>query len=298
MPKPWRLLRSVLFSPGDRRKAMEKAKTLPADALVIDLEDAVGPDSKLSARAEVIHFIADYSAHTRKELIVRVNCPLTTNWGLDDLSCLRGLNIDGVLLPKVENLSSIKVFNEIFADISNRPPLWVMIETAKGVINSNEIASSTSVDVLVFGSNDLTKDMNARQTPGREALLYSMSQLILASRASKKKVIDGVHMDIADNAGLIQSCIQGRTLGFDGKSLIHPNQISAANSHYSPSEHEYKYALRVIQAFDEARVAGRGVCVMDGNLIEHLHVQQAQEIVDIFKQITNPSNFDPHEYPR
>jgi len=167
------------------------------------------------------------------------------------------------------------------------PPLWAMIETAQGVINAEAIASSTSVTALVFGSNDLTKELKAKHTPSREPLLYAMSKTINAARAYNKYVIDGVHLDIQDDDGLIASCIQGRNLGFDGKSLIHPNQVEITNNYFSPSESEILLAERIVAAYTEAISQGKGVCTVDGKMVEYLHVCNAQYILDTTKLIRN-----------
>lgn len=277
-----RLLRSVLFVPGDRLSALQKAKMLPTDYIIIDLEDAVPPTSKAVARESVKSFLESWQAPRSTGVVVRVNCPLTTEWGAADLSSIRKLDIDGFLLPKVSDERVINSALDILTtskSASRDTNIWAMIETARGVINVNDIAQHENVKTLVFGSNDLTKDINALHTPNREPMLYSMSRVVLAARAFGKSAIDGVHLNIKDETGLVMACVQSRSMGFDGKSLIHPNQIATTNRCFSPSEEEVAYAHTVIKAYEEAMKSAKGVCVVDGKLIELLHVEQARNIL-------------------
>jgi citrate lyase subunit beta / citryl-CoA lyase len=280
-----RLLRSVLFCPGDKDRALIKAIGLPADAIVFDLEDAVGPNNKLSARQSVCKFL---NSHTGKPArIVRVNCPLTTEWGKDDLKAVANLPIDALILPKVENSDAISYAVDVIGQQSkNTLPIWTMIETAKGVLNSAKIARDPNVHCLVFGSNDLTKDIRAKHTATREPLIFSMSQCILAARAEGKRVLDGVHIDINDLDGLAASCVQGRNLGFDGKTLIHPNQVDTANAAYSPSAAEIELSNKIIEAWNVAKREKKGVVTVDGRLVEALHVEQAQLVLEMAEEIT------------
>mmetsp|Transcript_11719 Transcript_11719/g.17754 ORF Transcript_11719/g.17754 Transcript_11719/m.17754 type:complete len:289 (-) Transcript_11719:38-904(-) len=279
-----RLLRSALFCPGDKHKALKKASTLPCDGIVFDLEDAVGPDNKITARDTVATFLNIEQFNATR--VVRINCPKTTEWGEEDMEIISQVdNIDAVVLPKVEDIETIEFAEYLMG--SRKIPLWTMIETAKGVLRADAIASHPSVHCLVFGSNDLSKDLRAKQTPSREPLLYSMSQCILSARAHGKMVLDGVHMDLKDNDGLVASCVQGRSLGFDGKTLIHPSQIAAANDAYSPSEEEISHARRVVNAWKEAKEAGKSLAVVDGKLVEELHVEQAFNVLKEAELIEN-----------
>ena len=257
---------------------------------------------------------------TSKELVIRINCPATTTWGIEDLKMVHALSTmpTAVLLPKVNHLQHIDSVLQLIptnTKVSNNNnnnnngttsntqsssgqqshslkdasfiPIWAMIETTQGVINAEAIASSTSVTALVFGSNDLTKELKAKHTPSREPLLYAMSKTINAARSYNKYVIDGVHLDIQDADGLRTSCIQGRNLGFDGKSLIHPNQVEITNECFSPSESEISLAERIVTAYTEAMSQGKGVCTVDGKMVEYLHVCNAQYILDTTKLIRN-----------
>ena len=216
-----------------------------------------------------------------RQLAVRVNCPKTTSWGKDDiLSVLKAPLPDALIIPKVDDETIVALFKDLQKTAGAGPvPLWCMIETAKGVLNADRIAAEDGVHALVFGLNDLTKELKARHTPSREPLLYSMSRCILAARAAGKQVIDGVHLDIHDEAGLVRSCIQGRELGFDGKSLIHPNQVDVTNQHFSPSPVELELARKYVTAYDAARAEGKAVAVVDNRMIEELHVIQAQQML-------------------
>ena len=249
-----RLLRSVLFTPADRADRMRKALLSAADVVILDLEDAVSPDMKEIGRKNVVELLHEISAGTTQPygtVCVRINCMKSTTWGMHDLRAISAVKCDAVLLPKVEDVSIVDMAIETLEngakwEIGTKPTsVWVMIETARGIQRAEEIADTEGVSTLIFGSNDLTKDLKSRHTPTREPLLYSMSRCILAARAAGKQVVDGVHLDINDQHGFAVSCEQGRSLGFDGKSLIHPTQIDAANkvskSHlYKPY---YKYSI-------------------------------------------------------
>jgi len=284
-----RLVRSVLFTPGDRIQALRKSLTLATDVVIFDLEDAVGPAGKDTARANAIEVMSEQGLNKDKgrspDIVLRVNCPFTTPWGKADLIAAAaaagngngngnsgGSALTGLILPKVEDAARVE---ELVAEYSLKVPIWCMVETAKGVINSERIAAVEPVQALVFGSNDLTKDLAARHTPSREPLLYSMSKVILAARAEGKMVIDGVHMDLKDLEGMVRACVQGRSLGFDGKSLIHPSQVPFANDGYSPSNEEIEHARRLVRAYEEAEAGGKGVTVVDDRLVEKLHVEAA-----------------------
>lgn len=287
-----RLCRSALFVPADRVNSLEKARKLAADFIIYDLEDAVSPLNKEEARKGLRRSIESWVKPRAKGVVVRVNCPLTTPWGKEDILAFQDLGVDAILVPKVESEEAIKETSSLMSGLPTpgllKPTsIWAMIETAKGVISVDGIASSAAVDCLVFGSNDLTKDLRARHVTSREPLLYSMSRVILSARAYGKGAIDGVHQDVNDEAALRQACIQGKSLGFDGKSLIHPNQIRSTNELFSPTDEEIAHATRVVEAFNKALKDGKGVCVVDGRLVEALHVEQAQQLLEIRKQIEN-----------
>jgi len=262
-----------------------KSLSLPADAFVFDLEDAVAATDKVKARKTVCDFVITHASSLTATCAVRVNCPLSTDWGASDLEAVGRIEgVDAVILPKVEDHHSINRASEIinlYRPQGLKPlPIWTMIETPRGVLNAHAIAKHLSVHCLVFGSNDLTKELHAKHTFHREPLLFSMAQCILAARAEKKRVLDGVHLHLQDAEGLRASCEQGRNMGFDGKTLIHPNQVDAANKAYSPSAQEVTDALEVIAAWEAAAARGQsGVLSISGKMIEQLHVDEAHIVI-------------------
>ena len=265
--------------------------SLDADAIVYDLEDAVAVEKKEEARANLSSFLQKlYDTRTTEQPIpyitVRVNCPITTSYGRDDMVAINRLSnlevIKAVVLPKV---SSAVTLGEVITTFTKPLPIWAMIETSQGVINVEEISQCGSVDAVVLGINDLTKDIKARFTnQSRIPLYYSMSKCIVAARAASKAVIDGVYMNINDSEGFKADCILGKSFGFDGKSLIHPNQILLANSIFSPSLEEVEYARRVVAAYEKAREEGKSLAVLDNKLIEHLHVIEAIATIRSFNE--------------
>ena len=264
---------------------MRKALLSKADAVVLDLEDAVAPYDKDAARAHVVALLHDLAATNAVPRIVpivcvRINCMSSTRWGGHDLQALAPLtHFDALLLPKVEDATRVQAALDTLErhqpfDLSVAPrALWCMVETARGVQRADRIADLDGVAALIFGSNDLTKDLKARHTASREPLLYAMSQVVCAARAAGKEAVDGVHLDIADAEGIARACRQGRDLGFDGKSLIHPSQIDTANAGFGPAPEEVAHARKVIAAYE-----GQGKAV-DGQMIEALHVEQAKLLV-------------------
>ena len=274
MPDPIRPRRSLLFMPGANTRALEKSRELPADGLIFDLEDAVAPDAKDAARANIAAAVRQ-GGYGRRELVLRVN-PLDSAWGEADLAIAAELPLGAVLLPKVESAEQVR---EVSARLSARLPIWCMIETPRGVLAAPQIAASPRVSALVMGTSDLTKDLLARELPDRLPLLTSLQLVLLAARAHSLAALDGVHLDLADDAGFAAVCAQGRALGFDGKTLIHPKQIAPANEAFAPSESDVHQARRIIAAHDAALAAGQGIVVVDGRLIENLHVEAAHRTV-------------------
>jgi len=280
MTDPIRPRRSVLFMPGANARALEKARELPADGLIFDLEDAVAPDAKVAARRAVAAALAR-GGYGRRELVLRVN-PLDGEWGEADQEAAVQMPLDAVLLSKVEMAAQVReaVAGLDRAGASPGLALWCMIETPRGVLAANEIAAASErVTVLVMGTSDLGKDLRARDTPDRLALLTSLQLVLLAARAHGLTALDGVHLDLADDAGFAALCAQGRDLGFDGKTLIHPKQIAPANAAFAPRPDELARAERIIAAHDAALAAGNGIAVVDGRVVENLHVAAARRML-------------------
>jgi citrate lyase subunit beta/citryl-CoA lyase len=272
--------RSVLFMPGSNARAMEKARTLPADALIFDLEDAVAPDAKEQARAQALAAVRGGS-YGRREVVVRVN-GLATPWGREDLAAVARSGADAVLLPKVESPPAVEEALGVLAaqGAPRHLALWCMLETPRGILNAAAIAqASPRVGALVMGTSDLTKDLHARHTPDRAPLLMSLELCVLAARAAGVAALDGVHLDLDDAVGFEAACRQAADLGFDGKTLIHPKTIATANEVFAPTAVDVEWARRVIAAHAEATAQGRGVVVLDGRLIENLHVDDARRVV-------------------
>ena len=272
--------RSVLYVPGSNARALEKARVLPVDGIILDLEDAVAPAAKAEARRAVGEALAAGGFGFR-ELAVRVNGPATP-WGPEDLALAARSGADAVVLPKVESAEEVRAAERAL-DAAGAPPalaLWCMIETPRGVLAAAAIAASTSrLSCLVMGTSDLVKDLRARHTPSRAEVLVALGTVLLAARAFGLAALDGVHLDLADDVGFEAACRQGRALGFDGKTLVHPRTIDVANRAFAPDDAEVAAARRVIAAHAEAEAAGRGVVVVDGRLVEALHVEEARRLV-------------------
>ena len=270
--------RSALYLPGSNARALEKAKSLACDVLLLDCEDAVAPENKELARDQIAGALRA-GGYGRRELVVRTNS-LDTPWGVADLRAAAAAGVDAVLLPKVEDVSMVQ---RAFAALEGAPTaIWVMIETPLGVLRAESLAASPLVGCLVAGTNDLAADLRCDGAwAERAALLPSLAQMVLAARAHGKVALDGVHIDLADDAGLAASCDQGRRLGFDGKSLIHPKTIAAANAAFTPSADEVARARAVIAAFDAAAAAGSALAVLDGKLVEELHVRASRRLIAV-----------------
>jgi citrate lyase subunit beta / citryl-CoA lyase len=274
-----RLRRSVLFMPASNARALEKARTLPADALVFDLEDAVAPDAKPQARRMAVA-AARGGGYAPREVVIRVNA-LDTPWGRDDLAAAAESGADAVLLPKVESAAVVHAAVGAL-DAAGGPadlPLWCMLETPRGILRAEAIAAAgPRVAALVMGTSDLTKDLRARHTPDRLPLTTSLGLCVLAARAHGLAALDGVHLDLDDEVGFLAACRQAAAMGFDGKTLIHPRTIAAANDAFSPSPDEVARARRIIDAHADAVARGQGVVVVDGRLVENLHVEDAHRL--------------------
>ncbi len=278
--------RSVLYVPGSNARALEKARGLAADAVILDLEDAVAPSAKDDARRAVAAALRAGGFGPR-EVAVRVNGGATP-WAADDLAFAARSGADAVVLPKVESAAEVRAA-ERSLDAAGAPPalaLWAMIETPRGVLAAPAIAAASArLACLVMGTSDLVKDLRARHTPSRAEVLVALGTVLLAARASGLAALDGVHLDLADDAGFEAACRQGRDLGFDGKTLVHPRTIDVANRVFAPTDAEIAEARQIIAAHGEAERAGRGVAVLDGKLVEALHVENARRLVALAEAI-------------
>lgn len=286
MAQTTRPRRSVLYMPGSNARALEKGRGLPADGLILDLEDAVAPDSKPQARTTIREALAA-GGYGGRELVIRTN-GLNTPWGYEDLAMAAASGADAVLLPKVESADAVRQAEAILR--ANGAPeeqrIWCMMETPLGILNVKEIAGATPrLGALVMGTSDLAKDLHAAHTPDRLPMLTSLGLCLLAARAYGLAILDGVHLDLNDEEGFAASCRQGRELGFDGKTLIHPKTIAACNAAFAPAEEEIAYARRIIDAHAEAAAAGKGVVLVDGKLVENLHVENARRLVALAEAI-------------
>jgi citrate lyase subunit beta/citryl-CoA lyase len=297
MPAVFRPRRSVLYMPGANPRVLEKARALPADGLIIDLEDAVAAEAKEGARRIVAAALSAVGSGSR-ELVLRVN-PLDTPWGHADLAAAATLPIDAVLLPKVESADRVRLTVSLLDALGapERLAVWCMIETPLGVLAAREIAAaSPKLAALVLGTSDLSKELHALATRDRLPLITSLGLVMLAARAFGLAILDGVHLDLSDEEGFALSCRQGRELGFDGKTLIHPKQIAPANLAYGPSPGEIEWSRRVIAAHTEAGAAGKGVVVVDGKLIERLHVENARRLLALAGEIARITSVDTPEH--
>lgn len=270
LPRP---LRSVLYIPGANARALDKARGLASDAIIFDLEDAVAPEAKAEARTVLAGELARGGYGSRVRL-ARIN-GFETGWWRDDLAAIAGADIDAILLPKVERVQDIEALAEQVPDT----PLWAMMETPTSVLNAGEIAAHPRLAGMVMGTNDLAKELRAQVSPGRPELQTALQLCLVAARAARIAIVDGVYNAFRDEDGLAAECAQGRALGFDGKTLIHPAQIATANAAFAPSEAELALARRQIAAFEEVEKAGKGVAVVDGKIVENLHIVTAKALL-------------------
>lgn len=282
----YRPRRSVLYMPGANQRALEKARSLPADSLVLDLEDAVAPAMKATARQQIAAALAA-GGYDHRELVVRIN-GLGSEWAEDDIKMVAASGADALCLPKVESAAQVQQAAQLLdaAGAADALAIWVMAETPLGILNIQQIAAAhTRVAVIVMGTSDLAKELRVAHTPGREGLLTSLSLCVLAARAHDLEILDGVYLDLDDEAGFADSCEQGRAIGFDGKTLIHPKQIAAANQAFGPAHQELERARRIITAWDEAQAQGKAVVLVDDKLVEVLHVEEARRLLEIDQAI-------------
>lgn len=268
-----RPFRSVLYIPGSKDRALEKARGLPVDAIIFDLEDAVAPDEKVNARTTLTDALTQ-GGYGNRMRIVRIN-GLDTQWGEADAKAAAVMDCDAVLLPKVESAAQVDALAALIAD----KPIWAMMETPRGMLNAAEIAAHPQLTGFVMGTNDLAKELQTRFRPDRLPMMAGLGLCLLAAKAEGIVVVDGVYNAFKDADGLKVECAQGRDMGFDGKTLIHPAQVDVANAAFAPSEGEIDLAKRQIAAFEECEASGQGVAVVDGKIVENLHVVTAREIL-------------------
>ncbi len=276
--------RSALYVPGSNARAIEKARGLDADVLIFDLEDAVAPDKKDEGRRNVADALA--KGGYRAERVIRINHPSTRD-GVADIKMAARSGCDAVLLPKVESAKDVRDASlRLGAAGAAEITLWSMIETPLAVLRVEEVAfSSPHLACLVMGTSDLTKDLRARHTHDRLPVITSLSLCLLAARAAGLAILDGVHLDLEDEPGFLASCRQGAEMGFDGRTLIHPKTIAGANVAYGPSPDDVAWSKRIIEAHNQALAQGKGVVVVDGKLIENVHVEVAERTLALAKAI-------------
>ena len=272
--------RSVLYMPGSNARALEKAKTIMADGLILDLEDAVAPDSKDQARLQVCNAVKD-GGYGMREIAIRVN-GLSTPWGYEDIAAASRSGADAIVLPKVESADAIRHMEAIM--IANGAPddmaIWAMMETPRSVLSAERISTATPrMACLVMGTSDLAKELDCTHTRERLPMITSLGICMLAARASGLVILDGVYLDLDDADGFKFACDQGGDLGFDGKTLIHPKQVAPCNEVFTPRPDFVDWSRKIIAAHAAAAERGEGVAVVDGKLIENLHVESAKRVV-------------------
>ena len=285
---PIRPRRSVLYMPGSNARALEKAKSIAADALIFDLEDAVAPDAKIIARDQVCATVKA-GGYGRRELIIRINA-LDTPWGKADLDAAVAAGPDAILLPKPGNGADIVRVSETLARAPEKTRVWAMIETPMAVLNVQDIAAASRLGggrlaCFVMGTNDLVKETRADLSASRRPALYWLSAAVTAARAYGLDVLDGVYNNFKDTEGFRRECVRGRALGFDGKTLIHPDQVAISNEVFAPPEAEVAFARKIIAAFDQPEHKGKGVVTVEGRMVELLHAEMARRTVAIAEAI-------------
>ena len=279
------VLRSVLYMPSSNARALEKAKTIPADAIIFDLEDAVAPDAKESARTQAVAAVRS-GQYGRRVLTIRCN-GLDTPWVEDDLLEAATSGVSAVVVPKVSGVEHLAHVVAVL-DKAGAPDdlaVWAMVETPTAVLDVRAIAAVDRVSALVLGTNDLAKELRAALVPGRAPLLPHLAVTLLAAREAGIAVLDGVYNDVKDLEGFEAECVQGAEMGFDGKTLVHPTQVEIANRVWAPDQDEIAYAHRVIEAFEAATAGGKGVVTLDGRMIENLHVDNARRTLAVAQAV-------------
>ena len=280
--------RSALYMPGSNARALEKAKTLAADVLILDLEDAVAPDAKQIAREQVVAAVKG-GGYGQRELVIRINA-LDTSWGPSDLAAAIAAAPDGILVPKVSKPADLARVAAVLVKVPGKVRVWAMMETPLAILNAREIAATAAVPetrlaCFVMGTNDLVKETRGELDADRTAALYWLSATVTAARAYGVEVLDGVYNNFRDLDGFRRECLQGRRLGMDGKTLIHPDQLAGANEIFSPSAAELAWARKIIAAFEQPEHKGKGAITVDGRMVELLHVEMARRTVRIAEAI-------------
>ncbi|MGJ5065328.1 HpcH/HpaI aldolase/citrate lyase family protein [Bradyrhizobium oligotrophicum] len=278
--------RSLLFMPGSNARALEKGRNLPADGLILDLEDSVAPDAKAAARDQIAKAVAA-DGYGKRELLIRINS-LDTAWWSDDVAMAGQAATDGILVPKVSTVQDLRLVTDRLAEVGADPALkvWAMIETARAVLDADLLAATVHEEGsrlagFVLGPNDISRETRIRMLPGRSTMLPMISHCILATRAHGLEILDGPYSDFANTDGFAQECIQARDLGFDGKTLIHPGQIDACNAIFTPPADEVAAARKIIAAFELPENASRGAIQIDGRMVERLHAEMARRTIAI-----------------
>lgn len=278
--------RSLLFMPGSNARALEKARNLPADGLILDLEDAVAPDAKAAARTQIADAVAA-KGFGRREIIIRIN-GLDTPWWIDDIKMAAKAQPDGIMVPKVSSVADLKMVADRIADMGGgmHIKIWAMIESPRAVLRAPEIAAAGSeadnrLAGFVIGPNDIARESRIRMVKGRAPMLSLLSQCVLAARAGGIEILDGVYNDFSDLEGFARECEQGRDLGFDGKTLIHPSQIEPCNAAFTPPPDEVARARKIAALFDQPENAGKGAVQMDGQMVERMHMEMAKRTIAI-----------------
>jgi citrate lyase subunit beta/citryl-CoA lyase len=278
--------RSLLFMPGSNARALEKARNLAADCLILDLEDSVAPDAKAKAREQIAAAIAA-KGFGRREIWVRTNS-LDTSWWKDDVAMAGKAKPDGILVPKISTVDDLAAIGALLAELGADPliKVWAMIETARAVLDADKLAArardpKTRLAGFVFGPNDIARETRIRMLPGRAAMIPMITHCILAAHAHGLEMLDGPYSDFSNKEGFAEECAQGRDLGFDGKTLIHPSQIEACNTVFTPPAQEVAEARRIVEAFDSPENAARGAIQLDGRMVERLHADMAKRTIAI-----------------
>lgn len=278
--------RSALYLPGANGRALEKAETLPTDALILDLEDAVAPDAKADARRRVCTAAAS-GGYGSREVTIRVN-GIGTQWHDDDLRAVAETGPAAVVVPKINSAADVHAIERALeaGGAPDHTAIWAMLETPVAVLHAEEITTASErLSVLVMGTNDLAKELRAEHVPGRAPLLTGLSLAVLATRLAGKEILDGVYNDVSDVDGFTAECRQAKQFGFDGKTLIHPRQVDPCNNTFAPTDGEIALSREIIAAFEAARGEGRGLVTVNGRMIENLHVEQAQRVLAVAEAI-------------